>query len=841
MKEKICLIPSANGTEFMRSLAKRGVCPAGLRIVDGTELARLGLAVSGKSVKGRLISPRSQAAAAGAVMKDIEYFRPAAYTDAQLLASALDKLRGAADDDVLHEKLPEGLFADKNAALLEALDAYENHLEEQGLTDRITVMRQALAECEALDGELYEFLYAEGYPLSPLESRLLEKLSGGKAECVTLAGLYGAENAEPKAEALTEAYGASNEAEDIIDCIFKKGLPLDSCLIAVTDTAKYSQLFSEVCGRYDIPLTLGCGTLLTSTYPAKLLSLIRSWAAEGCFGIDGLSDMLFSEAFDRKKLYKAIFPEKEEHPSGRLKAAVRAAGELRLGFDREMNSRRIREYSMTLDPASTDKDVIEQLAALKDAEALFEELGRGAGYIIDKYAVRRRNALGAGDKAAAVRLGSQLRELVGEDITEVIPQLLKGYVRPENSCGGALHLVSVENAVFSMRENIFIAGLSADNFPGERCEDHLVLDCDCELFEKGALPTSAEDLMRRREQLFSLMSLAAGLGCKVRLSYYNYELSELKDENPSSVIDELSGGQDIEKRKAGFFTAALSVDAAAGRAYIDGRLPAGKAAEKSEDTLVTDLRKFRKFSPSAIEVFFQCPKHFLLESILGIRPAESDDPLEILAANDQGTLLHKVMEESAGDPHMTKDDILALAGGLFDGAMKRRPPMHDDRAAAMRHEFMEMAENAFAMNAGDGSVVSAEEAYSVEHEKSGLTLYGLPDRVAVNDKGEATIIDYKSGRKVKHIKDDIDSCLQTVIYAYMLRQQGLNVTGCEYRYVRKNEVVPCRYDSDMEQKLDSKLAEFAEALKNCTFECNPGDDNCKYCRLGGICGKEETV
>ena len=284
MKEKIYLMPFADPTELVRSMARRGVCMAGLRIVGSLELARIGLTDSGIAIRGRLLSGRSQTAAVARIMKNIEFFKPAAYTDARLLSAALDKLRMAADGDTLRKRLSQGLFAEKNRALLQALDEYEALLEESGLTDGVSVIRLAAEHCRPLDENKYELAEVEGYPLTPLERQLLDRLSGERAAKLTLGELYRAD-AESKAElVVTEAYGASNEVSDIVNTIFEERLPLDKCTVAVTDAAKYSQLFAEICGLHGIPLTLGCGTLLTSTYPAKLLRLCHRWLTAGSCG-----------------------------------------------------------------------------------------------------------------------------------------------------------------------------------------------------------------------------------------------------------------------------------------------------------------------------------------------------------------------------------------------------------------------------------------------------------------------------------------------------------------------------------------------------------------------------
>ena len=101
---------------------------------------------------------------------------------------------------------------------------------------------------------------------------------------------------------------------------------------------------------------------------------------------------------------------------------------------------------------------------------------------------------------------------------------------------------------------------------------------------------------------------------------------------------------------------------------------------------------------------------------------------------------------------------------------------------------------------------------------------------------------------MEHVENDIDTCLQAVVYAWLGSQKGLEINGCEYRYLRKDRTVQCAYDGTMQQALNEKLTAFRQALETGDFPRDPGDckKNCKYCRLGDIClwpgdeRKEET-
>ena len=134
------------------------------------------------------------------------------------------------------------------------------------------------------------------------------------------------------------------------------------------------------------------------------------------------------------------------------------------------------------------------------------------------------------------------------------------------------------------------------------------------------------------------------------------------------------------------------------------------------------------------------------------------------------------------------------------------------------------------------TVLSAEEEYRYVHP-SGVRLYGYPDRIEQLPDGKALIVDFKTKRKVEHVENDIDTCLQAVVYAWLGSQEGLKISDCEYRYLRPGKSVHCVDDESMQQALDSKLRVFRKALETGDFPRDPGSGkkNCKYCRLGDIC------
>ena len=198
-----------------------------------------------------------------------------------------------------------------------------------------------------------------------------------------------------------------------------------------------------------------------------------------------------------------------------------------------------------------------------------------------------------------------------------------------------------------------------------------------------------------------------------------------------------------------------------------------------------------------------------------------------------------MMEELAAN-HVDEKEFLEVCKAAFDEYLKLRPPIHTDAAKRKKDEFIRMMKTSYRMDQGN-EVLAAEEEYRFKHP-SGVKLKGYPDRVEKTKSGEYIIADYKTGRKVIHKQNDIDTCLQVVIYAWLCGQAGIPVSECVYRYIRKKRTVSCEYNDFMRDKLNEKLEEFKTAVENKNFPSKPGDnkENCKYCKHKSIC-KTDTL
>lgn len=835
MQETYILAPGASSTELLRTLARFGSNTLGVRIMNSAELAKTALIKSGITVTESYITPKESASVIYSFINGIAYFGAASYSDAENLSTAINTMRGLITDNeaaTVHANLAKGEFPDKNSAVAEAYDRYMATIATDKRIDNIGLIRKAIESGKAFSGD---FVCLEEFPLSPIEKKLLEVCSAGKYSEQSLPELFGKESVPVAIESYTEGYGSINEIQNILTEIYENQIPLDQCLIACA--GNYSQLLYDISQQYQIPLTYGSGIPIMNSNPAVLLKLLYEWNTSGYNGIDALKKLLLSESFDRSKMEQTLGLEEGAFTRRAIEKLAEVAGSLRISFDAVTNSKRLAAYK-----GVKNDDVTSQV------EILAKEFELGFAGFLRKYAIIRPLPAGRIDQSAINVITEYINAYTAYSpdgsLEDIVEKLLEKTVSSESSKQGCLHITSIGGALSSMRENLWVCGLSAADFPGSPREDYLLLDSDLELFaDKTIAPTTENKINDKKQSLYNVLSLASCLGTKIKLSYSGYDLAELKERNPSSVLfgiyEEANPGKGMADfqsniKKAAYFEDSISRIRYIGEAHSK-RNEISFKADVSE-TPKADNALERVWSPSALEVFFQCPRRFYLKYITRIPEEEPDNPFEVINAAQLGTLAHAMMEDLAKEP-MSEADFIKACNNAFDEFLITRPPLHD--TSKERDDFIRMMRNAFRRDPGN-EVLSAETEYTVEHP-AGVKLHGYPDRVEKDADGKYIIADFKTKRRYDHIENDIDSCLQVIIYAWMCEQNGIDIDHCDYRYIRKARDIFCNYDSMMKQALTDKLSVFRTAIENNEFPRNPGkgNANCKFCKYGDICNWQE--
>ena len=834
IRETIILAPGADRTEMIRSLALHGQGSFAVRIYSSAFSLADDMLMRKGVIGDPAVSESESRYMISSCMKQVPAFCNASFADAVNLARALKLLRSliVADERKQMEKLVrESSFAEKNRSLLEVYDRYREML--AGRRDSIDVIRQVIEKGPAAEAE---FIELQEFPLLPLEAELLRVLSKDGVRKMSLCELFGVQRRPFDNVSFIRAYGNSNEVENTLNHIFENNISLDDCVIAVTDRQKYGQLLLEYCQKYDINAAFADGISITNTNPYRLLKLYHQWDVNGYHGADPLMAMLYAPCFDLAGL-QAKLPQETGYRI--FRNTVDRVGQLKLGPDRETNLQRAADYLPLIGKDDRiDPEVIRLLA---------QELGRDCCSFISEYALIRSSEDEEALRLITNVITGYLRYNPEGSYADVYDTVVSNRVGRSASRQGSLIVTDIPGALSCCRRHLFVIGLSAGNFPGAVRENYLLLDDDLKLYGND-VPLSSRLIERKKSDLFNLLELNSAIGADIRLSYSCYDMAAIKEENASSVLFEIyriqnpdSSIEDFEellkKGETSYLQNRLSVSS-----QVISSLTPEQMIEQIPRGDVTDrpYEGIRSFSPSALESFFSCPKRFYLTNILGIEEPDPDDPFTVIDARDMGTLVHEAMEYLAADPDVSPGEFKRHAEDMFANFLKTRTPVNAEAAEVARKEFMNMAVNGY-RNDPHNRILAAEKTVRVTHRESGIEIFGIPDRVEIDTDGRYLIADYKTKRRIEHVDNDIDTCIQVVLYAYMMkysRDYRLPIAYCTYRYLRYRRTVNCVYDDAMEQQLAKKMMEVKTALDEGHFPCLPDEDNCRYCRFASICGKE---
>ncbi len=871
MKETIILAPGLNGNELMCNLALHGINCFAVRIVNAGELARLALMRAGIHVDEDFISVREEAALAAEAVKGEDYFKSPSYSDIKEISGAIRRMRSFIvdknEDAKIEEILNKGTFPEKNQALLSVYRKYMILLSKSKKIDRASLLRKAINECGVMKAD---FLKLSECVLNPLETKLCDVLSGGKIREISLRELLKLNETTVKIEAYRNCYGAPNETETIISDIYKKQRPLDKCTVAVADKETYAGLFFEYAVLYNIPVTFGCGIPITKSNPATLLSAYNKWRTTGFFSGTAVKELLCCEGFDHSKLEFSEFKDNEYEIKFKWDEMYKLLGKIRFTDIFQENEKKLQKYKNVLSYEEknvnrNDREACKKLEKKKQYLPCLEETARILSKPVEEFVrgfayIRKENGLLMSLDLSAVRLIYEELKSVRSfdyvlDPNDIIENILGRFVCRQGSKEGCLYITDIKNAVTSVRDNLYIAGLSASKYPGTPKENYLLLDSDLEEF-KAQYMISQRRILQKGKDLFNLVELAGSLNSNVSVSYAGMNVSELKNENASSLIYELLKEEkgegvtaaEMEKifTKVDFFAPEISAARLIGNAYIDKDTDIFDPEIKTSEIRVKGNLD-RPYSPSALDKFFECQRGFMLKYVLGIPEPDEEDTFEIISAADKGTLAHSLMEELANSD-MSKEEFLNSSRECFDHFIKDNPPLIEERIYSAESKFLDMMETAYEMErSSHKEVVISEGKIECIHE-SGIKLEGRVDRVEKSEDGTYRIVDFKSGSKLKHYKDDIESCLQVVLYSYMLenrKDDPLKISGGEYRYINLGKTVTCKYDEQIKAELNSKLKGFKHSMETGIFVIPEGvldgsdKETCKYCKYGFICGKKE--
>ena len=787
LMEKILFSNNFNQTEYLRTLAKLSHDTFALRVMNDGEICSYILERSGIYPDGEFISSKEA--------NYIFYHLVGGdFGDIKNLRTAIDSYRDCVVGDIskaLDENLTDD-FLDKKFLIKTQYQAYTKYKKEHNLYDKQDLINFIISKDIKLDIVMD---YYEEFGISKLFLTMLEKVFT-KVNKISLNDTF--QNREKDIHFL-RAFGKPCEVDYVFSKIQK--YPVDECQIVVTNNSDALEIV-KVAEMLHIPYVSHIGSPVISSKAGTLLNYLFN-LENLSYGVDGFK-ALFNCPYFNVDAFKSMIPE-NKNIDREFSEFVKNAGWLRLNFDERRD----------VAPDLYKAHIYDMLEKLQDS------LLKGRGDFINEYIVDPTPLdLGVIESIRRIEEASQKYRF---DQRDVLKDYLGSYINKKISQSGCLYITDVNSALSSLRKHNFIIGLTSD-FPGGPKENYLIFD---EEYEKTGsdLYVSKEIVKRKEKVLRSLIKASIDL----YLTYPYFELASLEDKNPSSVIFDLFKGDGITAIPAyGFKDMTLDVNK---EVYVSRMENLKSNLEKNIISLTYDKNKLlsKKFSPSSFYKFFKEEYYldFMLSNILGINIDNIDDPYIVIPSNEMGTLVHEVMEGFQKNK-VSNIELLNKASIAFNNFLKKKPAMISSSVVAAKDHFLRLVASLYKMDPGNKHIYS--ERY-IEGEIEGINFGGMFDRLEQDVLGNYIIIDYKTGRNVEHIENDPVTCLQGLIYAYLIENYGVfhaKINRIEFRYPEKEVTVSIIYNDENKQKMLDMMKEFKKCIEEQTLFRSFPFDKQKY-------------
>ena len=902
IKQTIILTNNINENEKLKSLALFGRYTLNVHYMTPLDLANYLIERSGCLYSQTFISNEDLCAQIYSKIREIDYFRNISFNDVSDLVDSINSLRyHVLSDDQDHIKLIGDLlnknpvFAKKNEALIDAWFLMSKYLTDNNLIDEIGVIRYAIDN--GLTDPDTNFIFYSGSELAdlPLVKNLLLAANGKEVSPTEIAP------EKIKISSYTKAFGQTNEIENILSYIYKNNIPFDKCLIAAAETKDYSNILINYRDVLGFPVTIGTGTLIIETNPGKFFSLINEWEDNHFHG-EYFKFLINDPTFDIEKFktdsnipedFTDINKGLDYSNKVSFESIIQTVADLKMSFNAMVNDERLRQYFGILMSHELKKyneaDTSRRLKEFKCVEGVVDVLNKGRLNFVESYARIVDPIL---DKNAHQKILQLLSyEKFGVNYEDLKKAIFSKNVGRQSPTPGKLYFTSIKNASSCLRPYLFIVGLSSNNFPGKIKENPFVLDKDYEAFKVEK--ASYKDIEYNKNCYFSLLREATMNDVNIHLSYAFYNSQSLKEQNASSVIFETYQREtpDIQKtikdlenefssdsdkfKVVEYFENPLLPISEIGKALSENKrvnapIPPDDSDEEfddeeyeeddseeeefdseEEEETEEEKRKVplkyrggkRGISASAILDFIKCPFLYYMEYVLKIPQPEEVKIYEIIPANDLGTIVHSLMEHL--DVEKTSlPDFLAECEQRFREYFVMHVVDNEALIDSELEDFLEIMTNGYEMTQEDNRpTLLAEVDNGCFHEDTGLLIHGLPDKVVDNGDGTCTVIDYKTGRNVKHNLNKPDTLIQAVVYAYVLKHCfNLEPTAFEFWYLRSGEKIKSTDGKSTMDEHFTNLNEKLKQMKEC-FDCgdfSPRISECEDCYFKAICPRKPS-
>ncbi|MBR6072414.1 MAG: PD-(D/E)XK nuclease family protein [Acholeplasmatales bacterium] len=805
VNEKIIFSNKLNEVELLRTMSKNGHNTFGVRVLNDVEICSYILVHNGETINGKYIDDKEQSFIYLSILSG-------KLPDAVNIRNAINSFRDCVITnslDSMRETLSDNYSLKKNT-IISVYEKYIDYKKKNNLYDKYDMILYIINNQLKINDVCVE--YFNEFEITKSFKEMLDNVFNNVKEVSISNYLY---NKKQSKIDFVRAYGKVNEIESIFNIIKKDNIPVDNCQIVLTNPKDMIELLSSLY-KLKIPYTTGIGIPFIETKPAKLLKLLLDLKNKN-YGVDAYKALFNSPLFN-SSLFKEFFKKNGKLNVSKYNEFIKFAGWLRIGFDNIAN----------INSSLYDINTAEALNILND------DMKLGIVPFVKKYVTDDINKQSVIFKMEELVNAKTMYGLKIND-DELLTGLFSSYTNKQISNSGSIHISNIDNAFASLRKYTFIIGLDED-FPGNPKENYLIFDDEykrtgSDLYISTKL---VEKKVERTKKLIKSSENAI-------LSYSYYGLFDLKEKNPSSIIYDLLSeskdydlvrflsGEEENHKPFGFTSSVMNEN----KNIICARINNNEAILNDIDyKIIYDPKNLlnKVYSPSSISSFFESKFSFVLSNFFGIKLDDPDNPYDIIQPNTLGTLIHKLMEgfEKA---KKTKKQFMDEALLELNNFFEKKPPIIYASKDKVIQEYENIISNLYDMEDENSKCVEYEKKIE-DFPIKDIKFSGTFDRIEKNKNGEYILVDYKTGKSIKHENNDPVSCIQGLIYAYMIEHTTnpiitskniKRISKIEFRYPYYKKVISIDYSKENEQEMINKIEEFKQAILKADFICDKED------------------
>lgn len=879
MLENFIYSTKINESELLKTISLRGHNVFAIRFVNLNELVddaniKLGFAVKNKVLSSKQIEER----VLNFFISVVNLSTPS-YGDVKHFLKTLNDIRNNIVDLDELSKLSEIVkLHPTNNNLLKLENFTKAYFDSLGDDIDLIKFARLVVEASLKQGKkLYSKIkYIKEENISLFEKFVLESLAD-EVEAISLFDLFESNKVSNKISSINPRYGTRNEVANVIADILKGKKKQEECLIVLANKSGYINELVNFKNEFNLNMTFECGLPIQLSNSYKLYALLKNLENKYFYDVHGYLNLFKSKYFDLAKL--GI--DNEIHFAQLL-------GRMKICFDKSKNDEYLRCFNNlrenNLDILELFIEKIDMTIYKKDQPAFFDKLvniinefSKGIAYVIENYALfdKEDSFELAANKFICDTLNYASGDALPEELKEsylstIDSKYLGSKVFDENS----IHVTTLDKAISSVRNNVYILGLNASNIPGSNVEDFLFSDDN--YFELCGIKNITENkLQNNNEFLRTLINTFVDLGVNLKLSYNCQEISEPRELNACSVLldfaDEFfkEDNQKLKesskkytkfdelKKNCSYYDDGLSVLSEYEKIAIDSN---NKITAKSpiitqkldslKDSKGVDLLS-KAFAPSTIYTFHECPLNYYLKNLLRIDDEIDYDPANPIAANRFGDIYHFVMEMFI--KHMSnasEDELVSYAEKIYDLYTSLDRSIGDNNK--YKNDLIDCVKKGRIYLLENFDVPTGKPEESIGYNKdedtslNGVKFHGSIDLVIRDKNGKLVILDYKTGENIKHDPQDNVSCMQGLIYSQVYEKlHGEEVSKLIFYYPKKGHPVEIDSPCDLEKKqfINEKIAVFKNALLNKHFETVDDIEQCSalYCKFADICHIQDKL